>query len=262
MAIFRIKKNINYTVMSNCHLKDKNMSLKAKGLLSLMLSLPDDWDYSVNGLVAICKENKTAIQNTLRELEENGYLIRTKIKNEKGQFDYEYDVYETPYSDNPRLDNPQLGNLFTDNLWLGNQPQLNTKELNTKELSTKELNIDNQYMSEGVEKTEPVKDYEEKFNIFYKAYPKKVAKTKVLSWFRSNKPKDDLFELMMKQLEVFKKSYNWNKDNGQYIPNPTTWLNQKRWEDEIEITNNLGGTHIKTEGQQLLEMIKGGVFDE
>ena len=251
MAIFRIKKNINYTVMSNCHLKDKNMSLKAKGLLSLMLSLPDDWDYSVNGLVAICKENKTAIQNTLRELEENGYLIRTKIKNEKGQFDYEYDVYETPYSDNPRLDNPQLGNLFTDNLWLGNQPQLNTKELNTKELSTKELNIDNQYMSEGVEKTEPVKDYEEKFNIFYKAYPKKVAKTKVLSWFKSNKPKDDLFELMMKQLEVFKKSYNWNKDNGQYIPNPTTWLNQKRWEDEIEITNNLSGIHIKTEEEKI-----------
>ena len=251
MAIFRIKKNINYTVMSNCHLKDKNMSLKAKGLLSLMLSLPDDWDYSVNGLVAICKENKTAIQNTLRELEENGYLIRKKIKNEKGQFDYEYDVYENPYSDNPRLDNPQLGNLFTDNLWLGNQPQLNTKELNTKELSTKELNIDNQYMSEGVEKTEPVKDYEEKFNIFYKAYPKKVAKTKVLSWFKSNKPKDDLFELMMKQLEVFKKSYNWNKDNGQYIPNPTTWLNQKRWEDEIEITNNLSGIHIKTEEEKI-----------
>ena len=118
------------------------------------------------------------------------------------------------------------------------------------------------YMSEGVEKAEPVKDYEEKFNIFYKAYPKKVAKTKVLSWFKSNKPKDDLFELMMKQLEVFKKSYNWNKDNGQYIPNPTTWLNQKRWEDEIEITTNLGGTQIKTEGQQLLEMIKEGVFDE
>ena len=257
MAIFRIKKNTNYTVMSNCHLKDKTMSLKAKGLLSLMLSLPDDWDYSVNGLVAICKENKTAIQNTLRELEENGYLIRTKIKNEKGQFDYEYDVYETPYSDNLQLDYPRLENLCTDNLWLGNQPQLNTKELNTKE-----LNIDNQYMSEGVEKAEPVKDYEEKFNIFYKAYPKKVAKTKVLSWFKSNKPKDDLFELMMKQLEVFKKSYNWNKDNGQYIPNPTTWLNQKRWEDEIEIITNLGGTHIKTEGQKLLEMIKGGVFDE
>ena len=66
----------------------------------------------------------------------------------------------------------------------------------------------------------------------------------------------------MKKLEIFKKSYNWNKDNGQYIPNPTTWLNQKRWEDEIEIATNLGGTHIKTEGQQLLEMIKGGVFDE
>ena len=136
------------------------------------------------------------------------------------------------------------------------------KDNNTYFNNTMNNTYEYTYMSEGVEKTEPVKDYEEKFNIFYKAYPKKVAKTKVLSWFKSNKPKDDLFELMMKQLEVFKKSYNWNKDNGQYIPNPTTWLNQKRWEDEIEITTNLGGTHIKTEGQQLLEMIKGGVFDE
>ena len=136
------------------------------------------------------------------------------------------------------------------------------KDNNTYFNNTMNNTYEYTYMSEGVEKAEPVKDYEEKFNIFYKAYPKKVAKTKVLSWFKSNKPKDDLFEIMMKQLEVFKKSYNWNKDNGQYIPNPTTWLNQKRWEDEIEITTNLGGTHIKTEGQQLLEMIKGGVFDE
>ena len=136
------------------------------------------------------------------------------------------------------------------------------KDNNTYFNNTMNNTYEYTYMYEGVEKAEPVKDYEEKFNIFYKAYPKKVAKTKVLSWFKSNKPKDDLFELMMKQLEVFKKSYNWNKDNGQYIPNPTTWLNQKRWEDEIEIATNLGGTHIKTEGQQLLEMIKGGVFDE
>ena len=73
MAIFRIEKNKNYTVMSNYHFKEKNMTLKAKGLLSLMLSLPDDWDYSINGLVAICKENETSIKNTLEELKKFGY---------------------------------------------------------------------------------------------------------------------------------------------------------------------------------------------
>ena len=73
MSVVRINKNKNYTVMSNYHLRDKNMSLKAIGLLSKMLSLPDDWDYSISGLVSICKENETAIKNTLKELEKFGY---------------------------------------------------------------------------------------------------------------------------------------------------------------------------------------------
>lgn len=72
--IFRIEKNKNYTTMSNLHLKDKNLSLKAKGLLSMMLSLPNDWDYSIQGLASICKENETAINTTLKELKEMGYL--------------------------------------------------------------------------------------------------------------------------------------------------------------------------------------------
>ena len=96
------------------------------------------------------------------------------------------------------------------------------KDNNTYFNNTMNNTYEYKYMSDGVEKAEPVKDYEGKLNVCYKAYPRRVAKTKVLSWFKSNKPKDDLFELMMKQLEGFKKSYNWNKDNGQYIPNPTT----------------------------------------
>lgn len=74
MAVVRINKTQNYTVMSNYHFKEKDMSLKAKGLLSLMLSLPDDWDYSIAGLVAICKENETEIKNILEELQKFGYI--------------------------------------------------------------------------------------------------------------------------------------------------------------------------------------------
>lgn len=92
MAVFRVNKNKNYTVMSNYHLKDANMSFKAKGLLSMMLSLPDDWDYSIKGIISISKENKTSIQSALKELEENKYLKRTKKQNEKGQFEYIYDI--------------------------------------------------------------------------------------------------------------------------------------------------------------------------
>ena len=72
--VFKIEKNKNYTVMSNYHLRDKNLSLKAKGLLSFMLSLPEDWDYSINGLVSICKEEETAIKSALKELKINKYL--------------------------------------------------------------------------------------------------------------------------------------------------------------------------------------------
>lgn len=83
MATYKIHKTKDYTVMSNTHLRDKNMSFKAKGLLSVMLSLPEEWDYSMNGLVAISKENLTAVRNTLQELEELGYLIRERKQKRK-----------------------------------------------------------------------------------------------------------------------------------------------------------------------------------
>ena len=122
MAVIRVNKNKNYTIMSNYHFKDKNMSLKAKGLLSMMLSLPDNWNYSVEGLVAISKESKTVIQSTLKELEDLKYLKRTRLQNSKGQFEYIYDIYEKPQTENPYMDN---------------MPLLNIKELNTNNINNK-----------------------------------------------------------------------------------------------------------------------------
>ena len=97
MAIFRVNKNKNYTVMSNYHLKDVNMSFKAKGLLSMMLSLPDDWDYSIAGLSKISKENEKAIKTILGELKELGYLRIVKLmpnETKSGRIEYIYDIYE------------------------------------------------------------------------------------------------------------------------------------------------------------------------
>lgn len=96
MSVFRIEKAKDFTVMSNYHLQDKKLSLKAKGLLSYMLSLPDDWDYSLRGLCAICLEGEKAIRNTLKELEDKGYLYREKINGIQGRFDYDYYIYERP----------------------------------------------------------------------------------------------------------------------------------------------------------------------
>ncbi len=135
MAVIRVNKTADYTVMSNTHFKDTEMSLKAKGLLSLMLSLPDNWDYSINGLVAICKENETAVKTTLNELKSFGYLVITKKKpneTQSGRFEYEYNIFEQPQEKQPQ---EKQG---VEILPIENQGQLNTKELNTNKSSIKE----------------------------------------------------------------------------------------------------------------------------
>lgn len=141
MAVFRVNKNKDYTTMSNHHLKDKKLSLKAKGLLSMMLSLPDSWDYSIGGLVSISKESETSIKGTLSELKENNYLVINKYRDNNGRFEYVYDIYEEPEHDlpeveNPPVDNPEVEHPEVDEPEVENVPQLNTNISNTKKLNT------------------------------------------------------------------------------------------------------------------------------
>ena len=117
--------------MSNYHFKEKKMSLKAKGLLSLMLSLPDDWNYSVSGLCKLSKDGKDSIMSALQELEKYGYLYRVKLTNEKGQFSgIEYNIYEEPQAEYPIADNEKAGKQNEDKQSAGNPQQLNTNSLN------------------------------------------------------------------------------------------------------------------------------------
>ncbi len=107
MAVFRVERNKGYTVMSNYHLKDKRLTLKAKGLLSMMLSLPDEWNYSTRGLAAICKEGVDSIGAALKELESNGYMIRRQLRGERGRIiDTEYVIFEKP-QDKPKPNPPK-----------------------------------------------------------------------------------------------------------------------------------------------------------
>ncbi len=140
MAIIRVNKTSNYTVMSNAHFREKDMSLKAKGLLSLMLSLPDSWNYSVSGLCAICKENETAIKTTLNELKAFGYLeVKKLMPNESasGRIEYEYTVFECPQ--NQAVEKQGVENLPLEILPVENQGQLNTNTLTTKKSNTNRL---------------------------------------------------------------------------------------------------------------------------
>lgn len=144
MAVFRIEKTRDYTVMSNYHLRDRSLSLKAKGLLSLMLSLPEDWDYTMKGLARICKDGIDSISGGIRELEAHGYLVRARVRNENGQLgSIEYTILEqpkeptqkpAPVREKPIRENPIQVKPMLDAPIQENPAQLNTKEQN-KELS-------------------------------------------------------------------------------------------------------------------------------
>ena len=138
MAVFRVKKNANYTAMGNFHLRDKNLSLKTIGLLSIILSLPEDWDYTVEGLAMICKDGLYAVRNALIEMEENGYLVRDRIRDGKGRLGGTvYTIYEDPMHDNPAFGNRMLDNPIGEKPALEKHMQL-SKDKQNKEQPSKD----------------------------------------------------------------------------------------------------------------------------
>ena len=154
MAVFRIDKTRNYTVMSNHHLRNTELSLKAKGLLSLMLSLPENWDYTTKGLAAICKDGIDSISSCIRELEKHGYIIRERMRNEKGQLTtIEYTILEQPKNTPPEREKPIRENPVLDIPAQAEPIQENTAQLNTNKSNKKELNTD-------ISNTDPIKSYQ------------------------------------------------------------------------------------------------------
>lgn len=153
MAYFRVNKSKNYTVMSNHHLRDKNLSLRAIGLLSKMLSLPDNWDYSIKGLVAICKDKEPTVRGALSELKKQGYVVVTKLMpgtTSSGRIEYVYDIYESPRNQTGEkqgggkqgLEKQGVEFQGLEFLDLVKRAQLNTKEVSTKELNTERVNTE------------------------------------------------------------------------------------------------------------------------
>ena len=148
MAVFRVERNKGYTVMSNHHLRNKELSLKAKGLLSQMLSLPEDWDYTLKGLSLINREKIDAIREAIKELERAGYIVRSRERDEKGRLrGTDYVIFEQPQTppvsdlptlENPTLDNPTLEKPTQEKPTLENPTQLN-KDILSKEQSITDL---------------------------------------------------------------------------------------------------------------------------
>ena len=147
MAVFRVEKTKDFTIMSNHHLRNTELSLKAKGLLSLMLSLPEDWDYTTKGLAHICKDGVDSITTALKELERHGYLTRQRLRYDNGQLgDIEYTIHEQPVStentglspkrENPRQVNPGQAKPEQAGPGQENPAQLNTNPQRTKKSKT------------------------------------------------------------------------------------------------------------------------------
>ena len=200
MAVFRIKKTGDYTVMSNHHFKNRNLSLRAKGLLSMMLSLPDDWNYTIEGLVSMNKDGRDAIRSALKELEEEGYLVATRERDSNGRLNGTiYDIYESPHTEKPISEKPTLVKPM-----LEKPLQSNTNISNTKDIS----NTNSIYIGRGAEKpsVDDIQAYIDEKNLnvdaeFFYTYfeeggwidstgkPVKNWKQKLLTWDRKNKSK-------------------------------------------------------------------------
>lgn len=168
MSIIKNGNAKEYTIMKNTHFRDKNLSLKAKGLLSMMFSLPDNWNFSTIGLTSMSSDGATSVRSALKELEEHKYLIRKQIRDNKGTIkDWEYQIFEVPYDKKPHDINQDV-----ENIHVVNRTQYNTKEYITKELNNKEYNKEIYKESSIILKDESFYNItEEELNVYSHLYP-------------------------------------------------------------------------------------------
>lgn len=237
MSVIRVEKTKNYTVMSNYHFKEKGMSLKAKGLLSLMLSLPDNWDYSIAGLVAICKENETAIKSALKELQQFGYVSIEKImpdKTKSGRIEYIYNIFEKPKQEGKKQG---VENLPLEIQYIENHTQLNTKKQNTNKTNTKEKKKNNtkKDFSNLVIKTCLKNDIEDDNSIELIENFLTEMKIKTKGAIEAN-----IAKIAGKDYAIIKKCINTSYERNYKYITPPEWLknNRKNSNASIHINDN------------------------
>lgn len=233
MAVFRVEKNHSYTVMANHHLRDERLSLKSKGLLSVILSLPDDWRISIEGMTQFSADGKDAIRSAIRELTDAGYITRAQTHSEAGTFSgYEYTIHETPAA------SPSSGFPTMENPTTGNQTTENPTQRNTEELSTIPPIVPHEGDGEPPKRTrrrssKSVPDYEpELFERFWAAYPRGEDRQGAVAEWDSLRPDHETILAMSRALVRQKASEEWQRGIG--IPYAVRWLRRRRWEDEIK----------------------------
>ncbi len=226
-----VHKNRNYTIMSNYHLRETEMTLKAKGLLSVILSLPPEWDYSIAGLVAISKENETAIKSALRELKKFGYLKITKMmpnETDSGRIEYSYDIYEEP-SEALKAEFQSLEKQGAENQPLENPGQLSN---NNQLTQNKLFKTENNEQPAKPADSELMAEFEELWN----NYPRKLGKAKALEAYKRARKAGVDKVTVQDGLTRYNAQIKANNTNEKYIMHGSTWFNGKRWDDEYQVS--------------------------
>ena len=212
MAIVRNNLKDNFSNIPNSVIQCDDLSDGDFRLLIYLYSLPDDWKIFQENLGKKFNCNRENINKKIRRLKKAGYLEVSKNNNNEYVYkllNKNVSVNNTSINDTLIIDT-SINDTHTNNLYIQKNNITNT-------YNNKEKNI-----------------IKENFEIFWKEYPKKQAKAKTKQWFEKNKPDEELMNKILESLSLFKKTSQWTKDNGQFIPLPTTWLNGKRWEDEIQ----------------------------
>lgn len=263
MAVFRVEKNHSYTVMANHHLRDERLSLKSKGLLSLILSLPDDWRISIEGMTQFSADGKDAIRSAIRELTDAGYITRAQTHSEAGTFSgYDYIVHESPAA-SPSSGFPTMEKPTTENPTLRNTEELSTIPPIVPQSDADggnpsvSLAADTSPVRGGTEgekgeageggdvsesdtppkrkrrATKSAPDYRpDTFARFWAAYPRGEDKQGAIAAWDELKPDDATLQAMSRALVRQKASEEWQRGIG--IPYAVRWLRRRRWEDEIK----------------------------
>ena len=229
MAVFRVEKNHSYTVMANHHLRDERLSLKSKGLLSLILSLPDDWRISIEGMTQFSSDGKDAIRSAIRELTDAGYITRDQTHSETGTFSgYDYTIHETPAA-SPSSGFPTMEKPTTENPTLRNTEKLSTDipPIVPHEGDGEPPKRTRRRSSKSVPDYEP-----ELFERFWAAYPRGEDRQGAVAEWDSLRPDQETVLAMSRALVRQKASEEWQRGIG--IPYAVRWLRRRRWEDEIK----------------------------
>lgn len=240
MAILRKDNKEQFTVIPQGIIRDKRLSLKDIGLLISMLSLPDNWEFSENGLEVIFEhDGQASIRTGLKKLEACGYLKRERVRGSDGRMKAvnwylsEYPVFSEPQADKPHLGNPSVENPSWGKPNLENPPQSNTKQSSTKEVSTKESN--SKKKSATALASDDAVDLESEFENLWKLYPRKEGKSSALKDYlkaRRDKKNPVDYETVKRGIEAYCEYLKRNKTERRFIKQGSTWFHQRCWDDE------------------------------